>query len=82
VSTLRYALAAGVFVYGAITLVQLVQNEAVHLQAIAVLAVLCVAMLVSWGNDEHRMRRYEMILLWVCVLAFSAYTLLRIGGFV
>lgn len=79
-SALRYALGAGVFVYGAITLVQLVQNEGVRLQAIAVLGLLCGAGLVTWGRDEHRLKRYEMILLWISVLTFSLYTLLSVGG--
>jgi uncharacterized membrane protein len=82
VSTLRYALVGGVFFYGVITLLQLIQQETVRLQAIAILAFLCVAGVVTWANDEHRLKRYEMALLWICVLTFSVYTILRMGGLV
>jgi hypothetical protein len=79
-STLRYALGTGMFVYGMIVILQLLQNDLVRIQAIAVLGLLCLAGMVTWGTDEHRMKRYEMILLWASVLAFSVYTVLRIGG--
>jgi Ca2+/Na+ antiporter len=81
-STLRVAVAAGAFLYGAIAIVQLVQHETVRVQALAVLLVLCVAAYVTWAHDEHRLKRYEMVLLWICVLTFSLYAGLRIGGLV
>jgi UDP-N-acetylmuramyl pentapeptide phosphotransferase/UDP-N-acetylglucosamine-1-phosphate transferase len=76
------ALMGGATVYAGIVIVQLIENGEVRLQALGALFLLCVSALITWADDEHRLKRYEMVLLWICVLTFSVYTILRTGGLV
>ncbi len=76
------ALAAAALVYGIVAVLQFVDNTALQVQTIGVLALLAIAITVSWGSDEHRLQTCEMAILWIAVLLFAAYTALKLTGVV
>ena len=81
-SFLRMAMGAGVLAYALVAIVQVVEKTSVQVQAGGILLLFLFAALVTRARDVAALKRYEMALLWGCVLFFSVYAVLAAGGLV
>lgn len=77
---IRELLTAAAAVYLVIAAVQAAIVGAVTADSAVIAVVLCIAAGLAWARDAHGVKRVEMVLLWVCVLLFAAYGLLKAGG--
>ena len=44
--------------------------------------LLTIAAAITWTQNESGLKRLEMDLLWLCILTFGIYGVLRYGGIV
>jgi hypothetical protein len=79
-NTIRLLITVGAAFYGVLFLVQVAQNGSVADQALAGVVLLAVAAGLTWMHDELTLKRYEMGLLWVMVLGFLGYAMIRALG--
>jgi hypothetical protein len=79
-SLIRGALFAGALAYIAVALLEFTATASVEVQAIIAGLLLAATIALTLFKDEIALKRYEMTLLWMCVLLFGAYAALRYGG--
>jgi uncharacterized membrane protein len=79
-SVIRGALFIGALAYIAVALLELMATASVAVQAIVAGIFLAATIALTLLNDEIPLKRYEMSLLWMCVLLFGAYAVLSYGG--
>jgi hypothetical protein len=79
-SVIRGALFIGALAYIAVALLELAATASVVTQAIVVGIFLAATIALTVLKDELALKRYEMTLLWMCVLLFGAYAALSYGG--
>jgi uncharacterized membrane protein len=77
---IRELLTAAAAVYLVIAVAQAAIVGAVTADSAVIAVVLCIGAGLAWARDAHGVKRVEMVLLWVCVLLFAAYGLLKAGG--
>jgi hypothetical protein len=79
-SLIRGVLFVGALVYIAVAMLELIATATVELQAIVVGLFLAATIGLTFVQNEIALKRYEMTLLWTCVLLFGAYLALSYGG--
>ncbi|HDR74275.1 MAG TPA: hypothetical protein ENN85_10295 [Methanoculleus sp.] len=79
-SLIRGVLFAGALAYIAVALLELAATASIAMQAIAAGVFLAATIALTVVRDEIALKRYEMALLWICVLLFGAYTIAGYGG--
>jgi hypothetical protein len=79
-SVIRGALFIGALAYIAVALLELMATASVGVQAIVAGLFLAATIALTLLNDEITLKRYEISLLWMCVLLFGAYAALSYGG--
>lgn len=79
-SVIRRALFLGALAYIAVALLEVAATASVTLQAIVAALLLAATIALTLQNDELALKRYEMALLWICVLLFGTYAALSYGG--
>jgi hypothetical protein len=79
-SVIRGALFIGALAYIAVALLELMATASVGVQAIVAGLLLAATIALTLLNDEIALKRYEISLLWMCVLLFGAYAALSYGG--
>jgi hypothetical protein len=79
-SVIRGALFIGALAYIAVALLELMATASVGIQAIVAGLLLAATIALTLLNDEIALKRYEISLLWMCVLLFGAYAALSYGG--
>ena len=67
--------------YIIIALVQWVQNQTVQVEAVLFAGILVVLSLIHYTRDEERLKKIEMVGLWMAIALFLGYALLRAGGY-
>jgi hypothetical protein len=70
----------GATAYIGIILLQLFENVSIRIQAAGAAILLALAIVVISIQNEAAMKKYEMIILWCCVLLFGLYSILTLGG--
>jgi hypothetical protein len=74
-------LAGGVF-YLLINAIQLVQNQSVGGEGLAVGVIYLIGVGAFWYQEEEPLKKWEYLVIWVAVLLFVAYGMLHYGGMV
>jgi len=77
---IRPVLIAGAAVYIAIAVWQAVVNPAVIPEAVAIAFLLGLLCLVMGIENPEVMKKGEIAAVWICILLFAVYGLLRTGG--
>lgn len=77
---IQKALFIGATAYIGIILLQLFENVSISIQAAGAAIILALAIIVISIKNEAAMKKYEMIILWCCVLLFGLYAILTLGG--
>lgn len=77
---IREAILFGGALYILISIAQVVGRPVLWLEGIVVAIVLAITTAYFLVHDEHRLHRSEIIALWVAVLLFMIYGLLKYGG--
>jgi hypothetical protein len=77
---IREAIFFGGTFYVLITIVQIIDRPAIWYEGIVVALALAVATAYYLIHDEHHLHTSEMIALWVAVLLFLVYGVLKYGG--
>ncbi len=78
-SMIRMALIGGALVYALLFGIEFIQGHVFWQAIIGTVAVILIAAL-PFVQDEHALHRGEMIMIWICVLLFGLYALLKSGG--
>ncbi len=79
-SVIRGALFIGALAYIAVALLELMATASVVVQGTVAGLFLAATIALTLLKDEIALKRYEMSLLWMCVLLFGAYAVLSYGG--
>ncbi|MBP1929255.1 hypothetical protein J2741_001802 [Methanolinea mesophila] len=74
-------LAGGAF-YLLINIVQLVQNQSVGGEGLAVGVIYLIGVGAFWSREEEPLKKWEYLVIWVAVLLFVVYGALHYGGMV
>lgn len=77
---IRQVILFGGVLYILITLAQVFGRPVIWLEGVVVFIALAAATAYYLMHDEHRLHRAEIAALWVAVLLFAAYGLLKYGG--
>jgi hypothetical protein len=77
---IRESILFGGALYVLITIAQVMDRPGIWLEGLAVSLVLASATAYYLIHDEHRLHTSEMVALWVAVLLFLVYGLLKYGG--
>jgi hypothetical protein len=77
---IREAILFGGVLYILITLAQVIDRPGIWLEGLVVSLVLAVATAYYLIHDEHRLHTSEIVALWVAVLLFLVYGVLKYGG--
>ncbi|MCK9590417.1 MAG: hypothetical protein M0Q91_00195 [Methanoregula sp.] len=77
---IREAILFGGVLYALITIAQIIDRPAIWSEGIIVAIVLAIATACYLIRDEHRLHISEIVALWVAVLLFIIYALLKHGG--
>jgi hypothetical protein len=77
---IREAILFAGFLYGLITLAQIIGRPSVLAEGIVAAAALAIATACYFLKDEHRLHTAEIAALWAAVLLFVVYGILRYGG--
>ena len=78
---IREAILFGGVVYILITIAQVLDRPMIWLEGAVVSVALAAATTFYLIRDEHKLHRSEIIALWVAVLLFLVYGILKYGGF-
>ncbi len=74
-------LLAGV-TYIVIALVQWVENQTVQGEALVFAGILVFLSLIHHILDEERVKKFEIVGLWLMIALFAGYALAKAGGYV
>ena len=77
---IREAILFGGVLYILITIAQIIDRPAIWSEGIVVAIILGFATAYYLIHDEHRLHISEIAALWVAVLLFMVYALLKFGG--
>jgi hypothetical protein len=77
---IREAILFGGVLYILITIAQIIERPAIWSEGIVVAIILGIATAYYLIHDEHRLHISEIAALWVAVLLFMVYALLKFGG--
>ncbi|NLA38455.1 MAG: hypothetical protein GX882_03530 [Methanomicrobiales archaeon] len=77
---IRELVLLGGVAYIIIALVQGMQNQAVQTDAVLFAGVLVVLSLIHYVRSEERLKKVEVMGLWLAIALFAGYALLRAGG--
>jgi hypothetical protein len=77
---IREAVLFGGVLYILITIAQILDRPAIWSEGIIVAIVLAIATSYYLIHDEHRLHISEIVALWVAVLLFMVYGILKYGG--
>ena len=72
----------GAVFYIAVALVQMSEHSLILPEGAGIAVLLTIAAVITWIQDESGLKRLEMNLLWLCILIFGIYAILRYGGLV
>ncbi len=78
---IRIILLAGGIGYTALFIAEFMQGH-VFWQAILGAGVTVLISLLPFSHDEEHLHTGEMALLWICILLFGLYAILKSGGLV
>ncbi len=82
---IRTVLIAGSAIYIVLFMVELFQGHVLIQAIIGALIMITVALLPFFGNGEsssHDLHNGEMTLVWICILLFGFYAILKTGGII
>jgi hypothetical protein len=77
---IREAVLFGGVLYVLITIAQVIDRPAIWSEGIVVAIMLAIATAYYLIHDEHRLHISEIVALWVAVLLFMVYGILKYGG--
>jgi len=72
----------GAVFYIVVALIQMSEHVLILPEGVGIAVLLTIAGAITWIQDESRLKRLEMNLLWLCILTFGIYAALRYGGLV
>lgn len=72
----------GAVFYIAVVLIQMSEHSLILSECVGIAVLLTIAAVITWIQDESGLKRLEMNLLWLCILTFGIYGVLRYGGLV
>jgi len=72
----------GAVFYIAVALIQMSESSLILPECVGIAVLLTIAGAITWIQDESGLKRLEMNLLWLCILTFGIYAILRYGGIV
>ena len=75
------ALAGGALVYAVLFGIELIQGHVLWQAVIGIAAVVVLAILPCTRN-EHYLHSGEMAAVWICILLFGLYAILKSGGLI
>ena len=67
--------------YIVIALVQWVQNQTVQVETVVFAGILVALSLIHYAPDEGRLKKIEMVGLWLAIALFVGYALAKAGGY-
>jgi len=79
---IKKILTLGLIAYLCLAGWQLLSHPEIYIQVIALSLVLIILTAITWMNDEERLNKIEMGILWVCVGMFGLYAVLVAGRIV
>jgi len=80
VNLIRTVCLAGSAFYALLFIIQAAEHRPVIGESVAGVAVIAFLTIISFRAGEEELHRGEMILIWVCIILFAVYALLRAGG--
>jgi len=72
----------GAVFYIAVALIQMTEYSLILPECAGIAVLLTIAAAITWTQNESGLKRLEMALLWLCILTFGLYGVLRYGGIV
>ncbi|MBP7034874.1 MAG: hypothetical protein KBB00_03875 [Methanospirillum sp.] len=78
---IRVALAGGALIYGVLFGIELIRGHVLWQAVLGIIAVAALALL-PFTKNEHQLHDGEMIAVWICILLFGLYGILKSGGLV
>lgn len=80
-SRISMALAGGALVYALLFGIELFRGHLLWQAIIGIVAVMILALLPCTKN-EHQLHSGEMVAVWICILLFGLYAILKSGGLI
>lgn len=78
---IQITLLGGAIVYGLLFAMELIQGHVLW-QAIIGIALLAFLAVLPHTKEDHMLHTGEMIAIWICILLFGLYAILKSGGLV
>ncbi|HOI59443.1 MAG: hypothetical protein PHT97_09745 [Methanoculleus sp.] len=78
---IRRMVLLGAVIYIVIAAVQWVANRTVFYEAVIFSGILVALSLVHYAENEERLKKMEMTVVWLVILLFVGYALAKAGGY-
>ncbi len=79
---IQKGITVGAVFYIAVALIQMAEYSVILPECAGIAFLLTIAAVITWLQNESGLKRLEMNLLWLCILTFAIYGVLRYGGLV
>ncbi|MCK9277305.1 MAG: hypothetical protein M0P22_04370 [Methanoculleus sp.] len=78
---IREMVLIGGAVYIVIALLQWLDNQTIQGEAVVLAGVLVALSLIHHASSEERLKKFEMVGLWLMIALFAGYAIAKAGGY-